>query len=177
MGKPRVSLVVGLFVSLGASFLEAQDEIATDRPDLSSTVVPKGSLQVESGLSWTSNDGHTTIDGTETAIRLGVIPSGEVRVVLPDYYGNWKHNTGAGFADIALGWKQEVTNKSGSFHLSVAPGLSVPTGSPRRTSGGLDPQLGVAWSRSLAGLWSTSGVENVYYSTDGSRRFRKAKPS
>ena len=35
-------------------------EIVTDRPDIteSAIVVPKGSLQFESGLTWTSDDGQ-----------------------------------------------------------------------------------------------------------------------
>jgi hypothetical protein len=162
---------LGLAVCLGLHSLEAQDEINTDRPDLSSTVVPKGRLQVENGLAWTSDNGGATLDGIETVIRLGLITSGELRVGLPDYYGYWEHNATLGFSDFLLSWKQQFTRDSASFQLSVAPGLSLPTGSHGRTSGGIDPQLGVAWSKSIDSRWSTSGVQYAYYATGSGRHF------
>jgi hypothetical protein len=71
MAGTYVSLVLGLVVYVGAGSLEAQDEINTDRPDLSGTVVPKGSLQLENGLAWTSDSGRVTLDGMESVVRLG----------------------------------------------------------------------------------------------------------
>jgi hypothetical protein len=172
MARAHVSLVLGLLVYVSASSSEAQDEINTDRPDLSGTVVPKGSLQLENGLGWTSDNGRATLDGTESIVRLGLISSGELRVGLPDYYGYWVRDASTGFSDILIGWKQQLMgSSSGGFQLSVAPGLSLPTGSRGLTSGGIDPQLGVAWSKSIDSRWSTSGVQYLYYPTEGSRHF------
>jgi hypothetical protein len=172
MARAHVSLVLGLVVYVSAGSLEAQDEINTDRPDLSGTVVPKGSLQLENGLGWTSDNGRATFDGTESVVRLGLISSGELRVALPDYYGYWVHNASTGFSDILLGWKQQLIGSgSGGFQFSVAPGVSLPTGSHGLTSRGIDPQLGVAWSKSIDSRWSTSGVQYVYYSTENGRHF------
>ena len=64
--------------------------IVTDRPDIteSSIVVPKGSLQAESGLTLTSDHGWRTVDLSETLLRLGVESRTELRLVVPDYsYG------------------------------------------------------------------------------------------
>jgi hypothetical protein len=45
-----------------------QDEIATDRPDVtnSSLVVPVGSVQSENGVDLSARDGGRTLDGTNT---------------------------------------------------------------------------------------------------------------
>jgi hypothetical protein len=45
-------------------------EIVTDRPDIteSAIVVPKGSLQFESGLTWTSDDGQAAVDLPENSV-------------------------------------------------------------------------------------------------------------
>lgn len=171
MARTHVSLVLGLIIYIGASSLEGQDAINTDRPDLSSTVIPKGSMQLENGFGWTNDNGRTTVDGTESVVRLGLITSGELHVGLPDYYRTWKQSGSAGVSDVVFGWKQEVTGDSGAFHLSVAPGLSWPVGSRGRTSGGIDPQLGVSWSDALDSRWSISGVQFVYYSTQGGHHF------
>jgi hypothetical protein len=172
MAGTRVSLVLGLVVYAGVGSLEAQDEINTDRPDLTSTVVPTGSLQLENGIGWASDNGRATLDGTESIVRLGLITSGELRIGLPDYYSYWVHDASFGFTDILIGWKQQLIGGSSSgFQLSVAPGLSLPTGSIGRTSGGFDPQLGVAWSKGIDSRWSTTGVQYAYYSTENGRHF------
>jgi hypothetical protein len=84
MARTNVSLVLGLVFYSSANFLKAQNEINTDRPDLSSTVVPKGTLQLESGLAWASDSGLATVDGLETIVRLGITASGELRIALPE---------------------------------------------------------------------------------------------
>src|SRR6202007_2962867 len=64
-------------------------EIVTDRPDVteSSVVVPKGSLQVENGMTWTNDHGAQTFDLSETLIRLGISNRTEIRIVAPNYLG------------------------------------------------------------------------------------------
>jgi hypothetical protein len=49
-------------------------EIVTDRPDITESpiVVPKGSLQFENGLTWTSDHGQTALDLNSGAVwRFG----------------------------------------------------------------------------------------------------------
>ena len=50
-----------------------QTEIVTDRPDVTeaSTVVPKGSVQFENGLTYTAGHGSGTLDLAETLMRVG----------------------------------------------------------------------------------------------------------
>src|SRR5437016_4828326 len=56
------------------SAVEATDivpEIITDRPDVTdaATVVPRGSLLVENGLTFTRDHGQPLLDGTQSLIR------------------------------------------------------------------------------------------------------------
>src|SRR5580658_4612771 len=62
-------------------------DIVTDRPDVteSSIVVPKGSLQFENGMTWTSDHGQTALDLTETLARFGISDRTEFRLVIPNY--------------------------------------------------------------------------------------------
>lgn len=49
-------------------------EIVTDRPDVreASTVVPVDSLQIENGLTQTSDHGIGTLNFSETLVRYGL---------------------------------------------------------------------------------------------------------
>jgi hypothetical protein len=62
-------------------------EIVTDRPDVteSSTVVPKGSLQIENGATWTADHGSQTFDLSESLMRFGISTRTEIRFVVPNY--------------------------------------------------------------------------------------------
>jgi hypothetical protein len=49
-----------------------KDAIVTDRPDITedSTVLPKGSIQLENGVAWTSDHGARTLDLPQSLPRL-----------------------------------------------------------------------------------------------------------
>jgi hypothetical protein len=55
--------------------------IVTDRPDVTdaATVVPRGSLLVENGATFTRDHGKPLLDGTQSLIRFGVTPRTELR--------------------------------------------------------------------------------------------------
>src|SRR5712692_9927121 len=65
----------------------AEPEIVTDRPDIteSSIVIPRGSLQLENGLTWTNDHGQQTLDLSETLLRFGTFDRTELRIVVPNY--------------------------------------------------------------------------------------------
>jgi len=99
--------------------------IVTDRPDIteSSIVVPKGSLQFENGLTWTSDHGQTTLDLSETLVRFGVSDRTELRIVVPNYLdGLTGPTTASGFGDVAVGVKQQLGPLPAGFDLSVIAG-------------------------------------------------------
>lgn len=88
----RVATLSLFFVGLSGSFCAetppviANPEIVTDRPDVteSSIVVPKGSLQVENGATWTTDHASQNSDLSESLIRLGAATRTEIRIVVPN---------------------------------------------------------------------------------------------
>jgi len=55
---------------------DAIPAIVTDRPDVTdaATVVPRESLLVENGATFTRDHGKSLLDGTQSLIRFGVSP-------------------------------------------------------------------------------------------------------
>lgn len=148
-------------------------EIVTDRPDIteSSIVVPKGSLQFENGLTWTSDHGQTTLDLSETLVRFGVSDRTELRIVVPNYLdGLTGPTTASGFGDVAVGVKQQLGPLPAGFDLSVIAAVSLPTGADRISSHGFDPFIKFPWSKDLKAGWSFGGMESLFWYTEDRRR-------
>ena len=150
----------------------AVPEIVTDRPDVteSSIVVPKGSLQVENGATWTTDHGSQTLDLSESLIRLGFLTRTEFRLVVPNYLGGITGPDVSGFCDIALGVKQQMGPLTGGFDLSVIIAVSLPTGGSQVSSHGYDPFIKFPWSKELKSGWSIGGMQSLFWNTDGNRR-------
>jgi Putative MetA-pathway of phenol degradation len=148
-------------------------EIVTDRPDVteSSIVVPKGSLQLENGLTWTNDHGQQTVDLSETLLRFGVSDRTELRIVVPNYLGSIAGRISAsGFGDVAVGMKQQVGPLPGGFDLSVIVALSLPTGADRVSSHGFDPFVRFPWSKDLKKGWSIGGMQSLFSYTENGKR-------
>jgi hypothetical protein len=171
----RAVLIFAVFsvVSCAQSQPPASEaEIVTDRPDVteSSIVVPKGSLQIENGTTWTSNHGSQTFDLSESLIRFGIAPRTEFRIVAPNYLGGISGPDATGFGDIALGMKEQLGPLRGGFDLAVILALSLPTGASRVSSRGYDPFIKFPWSKELKGGWSMGGMQSLFSNTEGSKR-------
>ena len=172
-----------LFASLiaAAQLAHAQDSnpqnapspINTDRPAFtnSSVVVPKGSLQIESGFLETTTIGQESFDFPETLLRFGVGDKTELRFTAPDYYQNFYTGPsfGSGWSDLVVGIKQQLGPVHG-FDLSLIASLSLPTGAHSVSSHGYDPSVQLPWSRKLSANWTAAGMLSVYWPTQGSLR-------
>lgn len=154
-------------------------EITTDRPDVteSSIVVPKGSLQIENGATWTVDHGSETFDLSESLIRLGVSTRTEFRLVVPNYIGGITGPVATGFGDVALGLKQQIGSLPGGVGLAVIVALSLPTGASRVSSHGYDPFIKFPWSKDLRSGWSIGGMQSLFWNTDGKRRNADWQPT
>ena len=149
------------------------EEIVTDRPDVTeaSTVIPVGSVQSESGLTWTGDHGSSTIGLPETLFRMGLWERTEVRFGAPDYlYRLDGQRTPAGFGDTSIGLKQQIGPLPGGVDLAVIVAFSVPTGADSVSSHGFDPVVKLPWSRDLKDGWSVGGMQSIFYETDDHRR-------
>jgi hypothetical protein len=134
--------------------------IETDRPDVtnSSVVVPRGSLQVESGINLSGRGSSQTLDATNTRLRLGIAECLEILLDLPTYFGRLRGGSASGFTDAAPGLKRQIDGLPDGFTLSATAGVSLPTGARRITGGGYGPYLQFPWARELAGGWGVSGM-------------------
>ena len=148
------------------------DGIVTDRPDVteSSIVVPKGTLQIENGATWTSTHGSKTYDLSESLMRLGIGTRTEIRVDLPNYSGSIARSGVAGFGDFSLGFKQQIGPLPGGVDLAVIVALSMPTGAKRVSSHGYDPFVKLPWSKELRNGWSVGGMQSLFWNTEDGRR-------
>jgi hypothetical protein len=156
-----VALLSGMLLR-GQSPPASDDPISTDRPAItaSSTVVPKGSFQMENGFLISTTH---SFDGPETEVRFGLTNNTELRFFAPDYYFN--SSSGSGFGDITVGMKQQL-GPVGGFDLSLIAFLSIPTGAHAVSSHGYDPGLQLPWSRKLSDNWSAAGQFAMYWPTE-----------
>jgi hypothetical protein len=162
--------VFALALQLNAQVLTAQPTpitINTDRPAFadSSVVVPRDSLQMESGFLDTAAFSKQVFDFPETQFRFGVADKTELRFSAPDDYQGGV----AGFSDILAGVKQQLGPWHG-FDISLVVGLSFPTGAKQISSHGYDPQVQLPWSRKLSANWTAAGMLSVYWPTQGAKR-------
>lgn len=147
-----------------------QPEIVADRPDPSAILIPKGSLQIESGMTWTTVNGVRTIDSTQTLLRIGLGKT-EFRLGLPDYmFGMGKAVAVSGFGDLFVGIKRQIIASDGGFTLAVIPAFSCPTGSDARSTHTVDPQLQIPFSIELKHGWAVGGVMSGALPTQNGRR-------
>jgi hypothetical protein len=155
-----VALLSGMLLH-GQSPPSSDDPISTDRPAIaaSSTVVPKGSFQMENGFVISNTH---SFDGPETSMRFGLTNKSELRFSAPDYYFNG--SSGSGFGDVTVGVKQQL-GRLGGFDVSLIVFLSMPAGARDVSSHGFDPGLQLPWSRKLSANWSAGGQFALYWPT------------
>ena len=151
--------ILGAVVLRGQTSPAGDDPISTDRPAIanSSTVVPKGSFQIENGFLLSNSH---SFDAPETALRFGLTASTELRFSAPDYYFGGP----IGFGDISIGMKQQLGPAAG-FDVSLIVFLSIPTGANAISSHGYDPGVQLPWSRKLSDSWSAGGQFALYLPT------------
>jgi hypothetical protein len=142
----------------------SQTDIATDRPDVtnSSLVVPRGSLQVENGINWTTRQSATVIDGSNSRLRIGVAPCTEVLFDLPDYFHSLRGPATAGYSDFSPAIKRQLGHLPGDIELSATVGLEIPTGTARIAGSGYGAYVQFPWSKEIGGGWGLSGMFTAF---------------
>ena len=139
-------------------------DIATDRPDVtnSSQVVPRASVQVESGINWTDRQGVSVIDGSNTRVRFGIKQCTEVLFDLPDYSQSLHGAASTGFSDFSPAIKRQFAHLPGGIELSATMGLQLPTGTARTAGAGYGGYIQLPWSKELVEGWSLSGMFTAF---------------
>jgi hypothetical protein len=143
--------------------------IGTSRPSFTDavTTVPQGSLQAESGATYTNNRGGTYSWTTpETLFRLGVGQNTELRFTTPNYtYIGSKEpgNLANHFGDISVGMSQHFL-LPGKVDFAIVPILNIPTGAKIVSSQNLDPQVRLVAGKSVTSkLFLSSMFDTRWY--------------
>jgi len=137
-----------------------QDEITTDRPDVtnSSLVVPASSVQSENGINFSARDGDRLLDGTNTRLRVGIANCFEFLVDLPTYTADVRAPGNSGFSDVTPALKWQISPIPGKIDLSAVFGMALPTGVSSIAGRGAQPYLQFPWSWELRSGWGLSGM-------------------
>jgi Putative MetA-pathway of phenol degradation len=176
LGMPSKSRVLPVptllaFACLGISAAAAdgcptsEDEIATDRPDVtnSSLVVPMGSLQSENGINLSGRDGATLLDATNTRLRLGVAHCLEVLVDVPTYFAVLDGEANSGWTNVTPAVKWQISPVPKKIDLSVVVGAGLPTGTLSIAGRGVQPYLQAPWSWEMGAGWSVNGMITAFF--------------
>jgi len=148
-------------------------EIVTDRPDVTeaAVVVPKGSVQIENGFTWSLDHGSNSVDLSESLVRVGIASCTELRIGLPNYFANLaRHASSSGFQDVSFGIKEQLGPLPGNIDLAVIIASSFPTGHRGLSSGGIDPFVKLPWSKELPRGWSIGGMQSLFWSPEDRKR-------
>jgi hypothetical protein len=163
---------------------DAQDSsspvISTERPSYgpSPDLIPKGSLQMESGAGITWQSGTRVIDLPENMMRLGLTDKAEFRfqtsnvgyqTTVPDGTKSMQSFDTAASVKLLVGGANRLGPKS------VILAYSFPTGGSSFTSASYDPSLTAIWTQNLlhgyslievaAGTWTTeNGARRAMWS-------------
>ncbi len=176
-----IALVVGSGTAYGQTSRPGPHdvpELVTDRPDFteSSEVIPRGWLQLEGGISLEGDTqdatSHRGVGLPAALLRLGLGFRTELRVSAEGLVSeSTPGSRSSGHSDMELGAKLRLLNQSSAgIDLALLPFVSLPTGAPGFTSGGLDPTLKVTWARDLpAGFGLTGNVNTAWLSEEGAR--------
>lgn len=149
------------------------EEITTDRPDIteSAIVVPKASLQVENGFTWTNDHNDNSLAICQTLLRIGISGNTELRLTLPSFSQSLSQaQEPFGVSDISIGFKRQLGPLPGMIDLSIIVATSLPSGTANKTTHRPDPFLKVPWSRELGNGWSIGGMTSIFWPTEEGRR-------
>lgn len=155
------SLITSLILLLLAGMQIQAAELVTDRPDQteSSSVVPAGTIQIETGLVYGSDENkgteYSSLNLLTTLLRVGILSSMELRLGT-DYtiettdYGNIQR-TFEGLSPIYLGTKIAITEESGLLpEMAFLFHLTFENGSKYFRPHELEPDFRMAFSHTLS---------------------------
>jgi hypothetical protein len=166
MGRMRLLVFPWLLASGVLLSADTPGELVTDRPDFteSSQVVPRGWVQIESGLALeTSNaeNRHSIAFGTPL-IRVGLIRKLELRIGADGaMYQRLGDERSGGFSDMDFGVKYKFMEE-GRFRpaMSAIAAISTPIGQSTFSSGAYEPAIKLTWEKDVIAGFSAAGNFN-----------------
>ena len=183
-GRALLGLALAGLLALSLPASAAEEPLVTDRPDQteSAEVVPKGTLQLEAGWTFTRDDeGAAWLEQHEipqTLLRVGVSRRIELRFGWDGYAtseiespaGRVDHD---GVGDASLGLKALLRPATGREpQIALLAGTTLPVGDDEVTSDEADPELRLALAHDLTDRLSLGynvGVARESEPGEGSR--------
>lgn len=148
----------------------ALPSMVTTRPSFTdaAVTVPQGSLQVESGATFTdSRGGIYSWTLPETQFRLGIADNTELRYTVPNhtYIGDNKPGSIANnFGDTSIGLAHHRM-LPGKVDLMLIPILNLPTGANKVSSNSVDPMFRLVGAKYLTPKWQISSMFETRWNT------------
>jgi hypothetical protein len=165
------------------------EPMLSDRPGFGdgANVLSAGTIQLESGWSVSDQSEGNVVERTFVAgsplFRVGLGHRTELRVG-GDGFVLYAHRVGdmvervAGGADFSIGVKYGLVSEKGLRPaLTLIPLVSLPAGHRFFTSGGFDPTVKLAWSKSLSKKATLSGDVSVSSISDSRGRLAQSAAS
>lgn len=154
----KVRKSIFLILSLTVGFTSNGQQIITDRPDQteSSSTIPKGSLQIESGLLLGFSDNELNSErqfiGPSSLFRYGMTNTLEIRIV--NQFESIKNKSNnqefSGISDLEIGVKIQLFQSEGvNSEVAFLSHLVLPTGSDDLTNNELGTINKLAFSHEL----------------------------
>lgn len=157
-----IFLIYAFIVCAPAFATDKDSDIDTNRPSFtfSSIVVPKGSLQVESGAqhAWV-NGRQDILDLPETQVRLGLLEKTEFQMFVPEYllfYSRNEQNGGATHLG-EVGFKQQLPRIK-SIQSSLTASMNIPTGRNYLSGTGVQPVFRLPVSMPIGKRYQLCGM-------------------
>jgi hypothetical protein len=126
-------------------------------------VVPRGSLQLENGTTFTGfQHRHWTYDVPETQVRLGLLKSTELQMFVPNaFLWHMTNMTNGKASDLSeIGIKTHLGPDSSKYNASIIADISAPTGSPVILRRGTKVAFRIPWGINIK-QWSIMGMQSL----------------
>lgn len=143
-----------LALALAGPSIHAEEPLVTDRPDQteSSVTVPRGSLQLELGTTYTEESGDSrTLSYPELLLRWGVHERLELRFGIPGFTTEFEGPDSTRFEDTEVGLKVYMFAEDGwRPEMAFLGSLSLPTGADDVSADRVNPSFRFAFSHGLS---------------------------
>jgi len=140
-----------LMSSPNAETQEEPAELVTDRPDQteSPVVVPPGSVQIETGASYTGDE-EDSVDYLGTLLRVGLTRRLELRLATAGWNQVLNEDESPNFGDAELGAKLRLWDENGwRPEVALLLSTSIPIGSDATSTNSPDPAFRFSFAHML----------------------------
>lgn len=175
-GHSSRPLLAGLAGLLAFSFATAAEPLVTDRPDQteSAVVIPQGTVQIETGLSWSREEDQgpyeiQLLSIPSTLVRVGLSERLELRVGTDGWLRQQQNQLGfddiEGLSDASLGVKLELADEQrGRPQIALLASTTLPIGDREFSSERADPSVIFSFSHDVSqtiGVGYNAGLETT----------------